>query len=78
MTWKHEGRLIRKEIRTSADPAIAFRAWAEPDKLEQFFVDAAADEDPHRQQRADEPSLPPASHTAQLTPFSDRPHANLR
>lgn len=42
--WQHQGRTIKKEIRTTAEPALAFRAWAEPDKLAHFFVDAAEGE----------------------------------
>lgn len=39
--WSHVGRTIKKQIRTSAPPSLAFRAWSEPDELARFFVDAA-------------------------------------
>jgi uncharacterized protein YndB with AHSA1/START domain len=34
-------RLIRDELRTSASPADVYAAWADPERLAQWFVDAA-------------------------------------
>jgi uncharacterized protein YndB with AHSA1/START domain len=38
---KHERRVIRDEIKTSASPELAFEAWADPTKISQWFVDRA-------------------------------------
>ena len=38
---KHERRVIRDEITTSASPQAAFEAWADPAKISQWFVDRA-------------------------------------
>ncbi len=31
--WKHEGRIIKTEIRTTADPQRLWEAWTDPEKL---------------------------------------------
>ncbi len=38
---KHERRIIRDEIKTSASPQQAWEAWADPAKISQWFVDRA-------------------------------------
>jgi uncharacterized protein YndB with AHSA1/START domain len=38
---KHERRVIRDEIKTSAAPQQAWEAWADPAKISQWFVDRA-------------------------------------
>jgi uncharacterized protein YndB with AHSA1/START domain len=38
---KHDGRIIRDEIPTSASPQHAWEAWADPQKIAQWFVDRA-------------------------------------
>jgi len=38
---KHERRVIRDEIKTSASPQQAWEAWADPAKISQWFVDRA-------------------------------------
>jgi uncharacterized protein YndB with AHSA1/START domain len=38
---KHERRIIRDEIKSSATPQQAWEAWAEPGKISQWFVDRA-------------------------------------
>lgn len=38
---EHKGRTIRMEIRTSATPAELWDAWADPEKLAQWFPDRA-------------------------------------
>lgn len=38
---KHQGRIIRDEIRTSVSPQQAWEVWAEPEKIAGWFVDRA-------------------------------------
>ena len=38
---KHERRVIRDEIKTSASPQQVWEAWADPAKISQWFVDRA-------------------------------------
>ena len=38
---KHTGRISRDEIHTSAPPQTAWEAWADPEKIAQWFVDRA-------------------------------------
>jgi len=38
---KHERRVIRDEIKTSASPQQSWEAWADPGKISQWFVDRA-------------------------------------
>lgn len=38
---KHEGRSMEAEMRTSADPMDVWNAWADPEKIAQWFVDRA-------------------------------------
>ncbi len=38
---KHERRVVRDEIRTSASPQKAWEAWADPEKIAGWFVDRA-------------------------------------
>jgi len=42
--FEHTGRMIRAEIETSATPQQAWEAWADPEKIAQWFVDRAAGE----------------------------------
>jgi uncharacterized protein YndB with AHSA1/START domain len=42
--FDHKGRMIRAETRTSATPQQAYEAWADPDKIAQWFVDRARGE----------------------------------
>lgn len=38
---EHKGRIIRAEIRTTATPEQAYEAWADPEKIAQWFTDKA-------------------------------------
>jgi len=42
--FEHKGRMIRAEIVTSATPEQAWEAWADPEKIAQWFVDRATGE----------------------------------
>jgi uncharacterized protein YndB with AHSA1/START domain len=42
--FEHKGRIIRAEIATSATPEQAWEAWADPEKIAQWFVDRATGE----------------------------------
>jgi uncharacterized protein YndB with AHSA1/START domain len=42
--FDHKGSLIRAEIETSATPQQAWEAWADPEKIAQWFVDRASGE----------------------------------
>lgn len=42
--YEHERRVIRTEMETSATPQQAWEAWADPEKIAQWFVDRAAGE----------------------------------
>jgi uncharacterized protein YndB with AHSA1/START domain len=42
--FEHKGRMIRTEIKTSATPQQAWEAWANPEKIAQWFVDRATGE----------------------------------
>src|SRR5271155_1087025 len=42
--FEHKGRTIRAEIETSATPLEAWEAWADPEKIAQWFVDRASGE----------------------------------
>jgi uncharacterized protein YndB with AHSA1/START domain len=42
--FEHKGKLIRAEIETSATPQQAWEAWADPEKIAQWFVDRASGE----------------------------------
>lgn len=42
--FEHKGRVIRSEIETSATPAQAWEAWADPEKIAQWFMDRASGE----------------------------------
>jgi uncharacterized protein YndB with AHSA1/START domain len=41
---QHRGRTIRDEIRTTASPQQAWEAWADPEKIAQWFTDRASGE----------------------------------
>jgi uncharacterized protein YndB with AHSA1/START domain len=41
---EHKGNLIRAEMETSATPQQAWEAWADPEKIAQWFVDRASGE----------------------------------
>jgi uncharacterized protein YndB with AHSA1/START domain len=43
-SFEHKGRVIRTEIKTSATPEQAWEAWADPEKIAQWFVDRATGE----------------------------------
>lgn len=43
-TFDHQGRIIRDEIQTTATPRQAWEAWADPEKISQWFVDRASGE----------------------------------
>jgi uncharacterized protein YndB with AHSA1/START domain len=43
-SFQHKGRMIRAEIATSATPQQAWEAWADPEKIAQWFVDRATGE----------------------------------
>ena len=43
-SFEHKGRMIRAEIATSATPGQAWQAWADPEKIAQWFVDRATGE----------------------------------
>jgi uncharacterized protein YndB with AHSA1/START domain len=43
-SFEHKGRMIRAEIATSATPEQAWEAWADPEKIAQWFVDRATGE----------------------------------
>jgi uncharacterized protein YndB with AHSA1/START domain len=38
---EHRGRILRAEMRTSATPMQAWEAWADPEKIANWFVDRA-------------------------------------
>src|SRR5215813_1240915 len=40
----HQGRVIRAEVETSATRQQAWEAWADPEKIAQWFVDRASGE----------------------------------
>jgi uncharacterized protein YndB with AHSA1/START domain len=42
--FEHKGRMIRAEIETSATPLQVWEAWADPEKITQWFVDRASGE----------------------------------
>lgn len=42
--FEHKGRVIRAEIETTATAAQAWEAWADPEKIAQWFVDRASGE----------------------------------
>jgi uncharacterized protein YndB with AHSA1/START domain len=42
--FEHKGRTIRAEIETSATPDQVWEAWADPEKIAQWFVDRATGE----------------------------------
>jgi uncharacterized protein YndB with AHSA1/START domain len=42
--FEHKGRVIRAEIQTTATPEQAWEAWADPEKIAQWFVDRATGE----------------------------------
>lgn len=41
---EHRGRVIRTEFRTTATPQQAWEAWADPEKIAQWFTDRATGE----------------------------------
>jgi len=43
-SFDHKGRMIRAEIETSATPLQAWEAWADPEKIAQWFTDRASGE----------------------------------
>jgi uncharacterized protein YndB with AHSA1/START domain len=43
-SFDHKGRMIRAEIETSATPQQAWEAWADPEKIAQWFTDRASGE----------------------------------
>jgi uncharacterized protein YndB with AHSA1/START domain len=43
-SFEHKGRVLRTEIKTSATPEQAWEAWADPEKIAQWFVDRATGE----------------------------------
>ncbi len=43
-SFEHKGRILRTEIKTSATPEQAWEAWADPEKIAQWFVDRATGE----------------------------------
>ncbi len=40
-TYAHKGRIIRAELRTTATPQQVWKAWTDPEKIAQCFVDRA-------------------------------------
>jgi len=42
--FEHKGRMLRAEIRTKATPQQAWEAWADPEKIAQWFVNRATGE----------------------------------
>jgi len=44
MERKHQGRMLRQEIRTTASPQRVWEAWADPARLSQWFADRARGE----------------------------------
>lgn len=42
--YDHKGRIIRAEMRTSATPQEAWEAWADPERIAEWFVDRATGE----------------------------------
>jgi uncharacterized protein YndB with AHSA1/START domain len=42
--FEHKGRMIRAEVETSATPEQTWEAWADPEKIAQWFVDRASGE----------------------------------
>lgn len=43
-TRRHQGRAVRKEIRIDASPEAVWDAWAKPEEIARWFVDAAEGE----------------------------------
>jgi uncharacterized protein YndB with AHSA1/START domain len=43
-SFDHKGRMIHAEIETSATPQQAWEAWADPEKIAQWFTDRASGE----------------------------------
>jgi uncharacterized protein YndB with AHSA1/START domain len=43
-SFEHKGRMIRAEVNASATPEQAWEAWADPEKIAQWFVDRATGE----------------------------------
>ena len=43
-SFEHKGRVIRTEMKTSATPEQVWEAWADPEKIAQWFVDRATGE----------------------------------
>lgn len=43
-TRRHVGRAVRKEIRIDASPEAVWEAWAKPEEIARWFVDAAEGE----------------------------------
>jgi uncharacterized protein YndB with AHSA1/START domain len=43
-SFEHKGRMIRAGIATAATPEQAWEAWADPEKIAQWFVDRATGE----------------------------------
>jgi uncharacterized protein YndB with AHSA1/START domain len=43
-SFEYKGRMIRAEMTTSATPEQAWEAWADPEKIAQWFVDRATGE----------------------------------
>lgn len=42
--YEHKGRMLQAEMRTTATPEEVWEAWADPQKIAQWFVDRAAGE----------------------------------
>jgi uncharacterized protein YndB with AHSA1/START domain len=42
--YEHKGRMLRAEMRTKATPEQVWEAWADPEKIAQWFVDRASGE----------------------------------
>ena len=43
-SFEHKGRMIRAQVKASATPEQAWEAWADPEKIAQWFVDRATGE----------------------------------
>jgi uncharacterized protein YndB with AHSA1/START domain len=43
-SFEHKGRMIHAEVKASATPEQAWEAWADPEKIAQWFVDRATGE----------------------------------
>jgi uncharacterized protein YndB with AHSA1/START domain len=43
-SFEHKGRMIHAEVKTSAMPEQAWNAWADPEKIAQWFVGRATGE----------------------------------